>query len=255
MGPAQSSAVRWVRNVWVWHPHRKERRLLRSVNYFFCKTFYTIAAELKQCYASWQYVCASVHALVLHGMYDYVPWTNDDLEAPSFTCMVLTKYVHMPIFIRFVFVLDLHFQGQIFKSSTLGVHMWISRKWRQIGQTLLLPKQNVACGLSIIYIWPCPILKVGVNVMHILTANISQMVTDWANTAIANKYKVAYCFSVGIFTFDPGLFLGSRFISCTFWQSLSCKRWKIGQTLILATNRKSHVGFRLVDLNLTLAYS
>ena len=31
---------------------------------------------------------------------------------------------------------------------------------------------------------------------------ISQMVTDRTNIAISNKYKVAYGFSFGIFTFD-----------------------------------------------------
>ena len=37
--------------------------------------------------------------------------------------------------------------------------------------------------------------------MHILIANFSQMVTDRANIAIANKDKVSYRLSIGIFTF------------------------------------------------------
>ena len=36
-----------------------------------------------------------------------------------------------------------------------------------------------------IYIWPWPILKVKVKVMHILTVNISQAMTDRANITIA----------------------------------------------------------------------
>ena len=38
-----------------------------------------------------------------------------------------------------------------------------------------------------IYIYPWPILKVRVNVMHISSINISQTVTDRANIGIANK--------------------------------------------------------------------
>ena len=57
-----------------------------------------------------------------------------------------------------------------------------------------------------IYIWPWPILNVMVKVMHISTVNISQTVTDRANIAIAiaNKYKVAYGLTIGIFTVDLG---------------------------------------------------
>ena len=42
--------------------------------------------------------------------------------------------------------------------------------------------------------------------MHISIANFLQMVTDRANIAIANTYKVAYGFSIGIFAFDLGPF-------------------------------------------------
>ena len=38
--------------------------------------------------------------------------------------------------------------------------------------------------------------------MHISTANISQMVADSANIAIANKYKVAYLPSIDISKFN-----------------------------------------------------
>ena len=36
--------------------------------------------------------------------------------------------------------------------------------------------------------------------MQILTAHILQIVTDWANVNVANKRKVAYGLSIGIFT-------------------------------------------------------
>ena len=49
-------------------------------------------------------------------------------------------------------------------------------------------------------------LKIMVKVMHILIVNFSQMVTDSANIAIANKYKVAYGLSIGILTFDLGFY-------------------------------------------------
>ena len=95
-----------------------------------------------------------------------------------------------------------------------------------------------------IYIWPWPILKVTINAMHIFTngdrqtlllptnrtshmafplaylylalahskgqghahftENILQIITDRANIAITNKYKVACGLSIGIFTFDLG---------------------------------------------------
>ena len=38
-------------------------------------------------------------------------------------------------------------------------------------------------------------------VMHISIANFSQMVTNMANFAIANKYKVAQDLYIGIFTY------------------------------------------------------
>ena len=44
-----------------------------------------------------------------------------DLEAPIFVhkCM-LTRYVHVAIFVQILNALDLHFNGQRFESSTLG---------------------------------------------------------------------------------------------------------------------------------------
>ena len=83
--------------------------------------------------------------------------------------------------------------------------------------------------------------------------NFSQTVTDGENIGIDNKYKVAYGLSIGIFIFILGPFQRSR--SCTIPLSISRKRWRIWQTLLLSTNRKSHMVFRLLDLNLILAYS
>ena len=38
-----------------------------------------------------------------------------------------------------------------------------------------------------IYIWPCPVLKVNVHVVHISTANVSEIMTDMTNNTIAIK--------------------------------------------------------------------
>ena len=54
-----------------------------------------------------------------------------------------------------------------------------------------------------IAIWPWPILKVKVNVMHISSVNNLQTVTDRANMiANANKYKVKYDISIVVFRLD-----------------------------------------------------
>ena len=55
-----------------------------------------------------------------------------------------------------------------------------------------------------IYIWPLPILKVNVKVMHISTGNILQTVKDSPNITIAIKYEVAYELLISIFSFDLG---------------------------------------------------
>ena len=47
----------------------------------------------------------------------------------------------------------------------------------------------------------------------------------------------------------------STSLSYTFWLSISRKPWQTVQALLLAENRKSHVGFPLADLHLTLAHS
>ena len=75
------------------------------------------------------------------------------------------------------------------------------------------------------YIWPWPILKVKVKVMHILTANISKMVTDKANITIAIKYKVVYCFT--------WTYLDFTIAYCKSFQRSWTQRpgWSIGYTL------------------------
>ena len=74
------------------------------------------------------------------------------------------------------------------------LHIWYCNRIldlslaRNIFTCYTIPKE-LKCSLSIghIYSWPWPILKVKVKVMHILAVNISQMVTDRAYIAIANK--------------------------------------------------------------------
>ena len=51
-----------------------------------------------------------------------------------------------------------------------------------------------------------------IKVIHIPTANILQMATYWATVTIANKYKVAYSLSIGIFTFDLGPILNIKVV-------------------------------------------
>ena len=53
-------------------------------------------------------------------------------------------------------------------------------------------------------------------------------------------------FSIAIFAFDLSAFWRSW--SCTFLLWIYRKRWQIKQTSLLATNRKSHLGFRLAYL-------
>ena len=42
--------------------------------------------------------------------------------------------------------------------------------------------------------------------MHMLTASISQMVTDREKIAIANKFEVAHGLAIGMLTYDIGPF-------------------------------------------------
>ena len=90
--------------------------------------------------------------------------------------------------------------------------------------------------------------------MPISTVNVSQIVTDRVHIAIANKYKVAYGFPLAYLhlTLVCSKVQGQGH---AHFELVSCKWWLIGKTLLLATNRKSHVGFRLADLSLTLVYS
>ena len=79
-------------------------------------------------------------------------------------------------------------------------------------------------------------------------ANFLQMVTDRANIAIANKYKVAYSLSIGIITVLKVKVMYNSTVNIS--HTVTDR-----QTLPFPTNRKLHVGFRLLDLNLTLFYS
>ena len=72
---------------------------------------------------------------------------------------------------------------------------------------MLLITQKVICRLSVgILHLTLADFKGQVKVMHMSTANIAHMVTDWENIAIANKFKVAYGLAIGILTFDIGPF-------------------------------------------------
>ena len=60
-------------------------------------------------------------------------------------------------------------------------------------------------------------------------------------------------FDWGIFTFDLASFQRSR--SCTYRRLTSHKRWLIGQTLPVPTNRRSYTAFPLTYLYLTIVNS
>ena len=83
-----------------------------------------------------------------------------------------------------------------------------------------------------INIWPWAILKI----INVSTKNISRTATDTANIATTNKYRIACDLSIGISTFWQ--------VTCTFRLGITCKRWQMGQTLLLPTNTKSHRPFR-----------
>ena len=62
---------------------------------------------------------------------------------------------------------------------------------------------------------------------------------------------VAYDLSIGIFTFDRGVIK----VKVMYNFTVNISQTVTGQTFLLARNEKSHVGFRVLDLNLILAYS
>ena len=167
------------------------------------------------------FVRAFVRPCVHHGEYDYVLRSvrlctaskRLDVETPILArARTFDKYVHRPVFIQIVNVLDLHFKRQRFKLSTLGnsyVNTWLSCKRWKIGQTLSLP-----------------------------TTRKSRM-TFWSVyshlTSSHSKGQVQ-----GHADFD--------------WKHLANGDSQ-GQTLLLPTHRKPHVAFKLAYLHLTLAHS
>ena len=92
--------------------------------------------------------------------------------------------------------------------------------------------------------------------MRISTVDIWKTVIYRVNTVIANKLKVAYSFSIGIFKLDIGQIkvkVNVRYISTTSVSQAVTGRAM--QILLLATIRRKHVGIRLADLYFVLAYS
>ena len=92
------------------------------------------------------------------------------------------------------------------------------------------------------------------KIKHISTVNISQTVEDKANITIVIKNEATYWLSICTFRFSLGPFWRWRSRPCTFRQWISLKWWQIGRTLLLPWKMKSHKGFRLAYLDLTLAY-
>ena len=74
-------------------------------------------------------------------------------------------------------------QGHAYFEQRISWKLW--NKW----QTPRVP-ENMKSSLAFdwhIYIWSWPVLKVKVNVTHILTVNILEMVTDLGKVTMANK--------------------------------------------------------------------
>ena len=83
-----------------------------------------------------------------------------------------------------------------------GRYLWNGDVWGKHcnGQQVRRVAYVLSIGI-IIYIWPCPVVKV--KVMHILNSNISKMLTDGENIAISIKYCLKLlAFDYHIFGFD-----------------------------------------------------
>ena len=89
----------------------------------------------------------------------------------------------------------------------------------------------------------------------IFRLNISRTVTDLVNIANANTLKVEFSFAYLylIFTHYKGQSQGQGQGHAHFHCEFIANGYRLGTQL--PTNRKSYVGFRSADLNLTLAYS
>ena len=153
--------------------------------------FYNVPSELKRCYPSGLYVYSSVRPSRNVRLCNANKWL--DLEAPIFVhiCMLI-MFIRQSISSKLSTSLT-HFQCQRFESSTgLFICNYLTNGDRYDKHCY---GQHIgSCMWPFdwhIYISPWPILKIKVKIMHIWTANISQMVTDRRNIAVANKYNVA----------------------------------------------------------------
>ena len=86
------------------------------------------------------------------------------------------------------------------------------------------------------------------NVRYFRSSNviISQTITDMLQVAIAIIWEtIIYGHCNGIFTFHLGSLQSLRSRSCIFLQGIYLKWWQIEKVLLLPSNRKSCIGFRL----------
>ena len=169
-------------------------RLTRVLEAFISPILFvcTIPTELKRCYSSRQcirisrnvWVCTANKWLDLEApiLHSYPCW--QDTSACPFSSRSLTS---------FIFIFKVKYSNWVH----WAIHTWLSHKQWQIGQTLLLPthrKSHVAFQLACYdnyyycqhigsHMWP-------------FSWHVRTIIT------IANKKKVTYYLSIGIFTFD-----------------------------------------------------
>ena len=92
-----------------------------------------------------------------------------DLEAqfPAYVC-TLTSYLHLPIFLQIVNVLDRNFKGKTFESNTLAKsNVIIPQTMTDVTSIAIAHAQKVACDLSIgIFAFDLYPFKGQIKVMH-----------------------------------------------------------------------------------------
>ena len=156
-----------------------------------------------------------------------------------------TRYVRLPTFIQIINVLDLHFQGQRFESITLVSSQVIISKTVTDGTNIAISdtESDMWPLERHIYIWPCPILKVKVKIIH-FRLRISRKRWQIVQTLLApTNIKSKTAFALTYLRLTLAHFkLEDQSHAHFNWLYLA-NRDEIWKTLLVTTNRKSHVAF------------
>ena len=99
-----------------------------------------------------------------------------------------------------------------------------------------------------IYNWTRPILKEKVEIMHISTVNIFEMVTDMIKLLLPSNRKSRMGFQLAYLHLTLACYKREDHVR---WISWKCDRIK----LVFSSNSKSYVSFRLAYLYLTMTNS